>query len=112
MQFPIDSASYSRYAKGRLSRAALWLAVLVISLQLVAMGFHKHDLSEQSDNCVACYLSAHVPAGFPKVPDVVMVRLAAIAYRIALQPVYSFLAVQTRYLLPFPQAPPRLSSPV
>ena len=112
MQSSIGTPGYQRYAKARLSRAALWLAMLVISLQLIAMGFHKHDLAEQEHDCVSCYLSAHAPAGLPKVPDEVIINLAVIAYRIALQPIYSFIAVQSSYLLPLPQAPPRLSSPV
>lgn len=90
----------------------LWLAMLVISLQLIAMAFHKHDLSEQSDDCVGCYLSAHVPTGVPKIPAEVVISLAVIAYHIALQPIYSFVAAQSSYLLPLPQAPPHLSSPV
>lgn len=86
--------------------------MIVISLQLVAMAFHKHDLTEQSQDCASCYLSAHVPTGLPKVPAEVVIRLAIIAYRIALQPIRSFLIVQSSYLLPLPQAPPRFSSPV
>lgn len=112
MQSSISTSSYRRYAKGRFSRAALWLAMLVISLQLIAMAFHKHDLAEQDHDCVGCYLSAHVPTDLPMVQAEIIISLTVIAYRIALQPIYSFIAAQSSYLLPLPQAPPPLSSPV
>jgi hypothetical protein len=111
MQLTIDPPRSKQHTKGRLYQVALWLAAFVIALQLVGMAFHKHDLTEQSDNCVSCYMAAQLPSGMPKAPAEVLITLAALVYRIALQPIYFFIAEQS-YLIPPSQAPPRISSPV
>ncbi|MGZ3237641.1 MAG: hypothetical protein ACXU8A_09730 [Burkholderiaceae bacterium] len=106
-----DNFSAKRTAKIRLYQIAFWLMTLVLTLQLIGMAFHKHDLTEDSSDCVSCYLAAHVPSHVPAAPAAIIAAFLIFVYRIALQPIYVHVVPQS-YLIPHSQAPPRVSSPL
>lgn len=101
-----------RLAKSPLSRALLALAALVLMLQLFGSSVHKHDLSDVAPDCVSCYIATHLPTGVPPVNVILQAIALGLAYRIARQPQYLYMAVQDGYLTPPSQAPPRHLRPV
>jgi hypothetical protein len=70
------------------------------------MSFHKHDITEESSDCVSCYLAAHVPSHAPAAPAAIIAAFLVFVYRVALQPIYFHVAAQS-YLIPNSQAPPQ-----
>lgn len=109
MSFSVDNLCGGRLAKSRFSSALLWLAAFVLALQLIASGFHKHDIAEQSSDCVSCQIAAHFPADLPAVGTALQAVFLVVAYRLARLPQYYYVAEQS-YLIPPRQAPPRHSS--
>lgn len=106
MAISFDNFNDGRLARSRFSRAVLWLAGLILALQLIGSGFHKHDLTEQAPDCVSCQIASHFPGDVPKVAAVLQAVFLVIAYRLARLPQYSYVAQQS-YLIPPRQAPPR-----
>ncbi|HEY8099873.1 MAG TPA: hypothetical protein VIF82_03905 [Burkholderiaceae bacterium] len=106
-----DHFSAKRTTKIRLYQLAFWLMTLVLTLQLVGMAFHKHDLTEEHSDCVSCYLAAHVPSHVPAAPAVIIAAFLIFVYRIALQPIY-FHIVPHSFLIPHSHAPPHGFSPL
>ena len=90
----------------------VWLTIAILVLQLVGMAFHNHGLAEESDDCVSCNLAAVFPAPAAPPPVVAPAPIPVIVYHIALEPVYAFVPEARTYLIPYPHAPPRVSSPV
>jgi hypothetical protein len=83
----------------------------VVALQLIGAAYHRHDLVDESPDCVSCYLTAHVPSPIPPVSADVLPSLTILHYRIASLPIYLFVAQQS-YLIPHSHAPPRVFSPI
>ena len=106
MQLPIDNLSRGFLSRSRLAKVLLWIAAFVLALQLIASGFHKHDLADESRDCVSCQVASHFPADLPAVNAVLQAVFLVLAYRIALLPRYVYVAEQS-YLIPPRQAPPR-----
>ena len=106
MPLTIDHLRSNSLTKSRLRQIVLWLAVFVLTLQLLGLAFHRHDLTQDSSDCVSCYMATQLPAGTPKAPAEILIALAALVYRIALLPFYFFVAEQS-YLIPLSQAPPQ-----
>jgi hypothetical protein len=73
------------------------------------MAFHHHPITEESSECVSCYLASHLPSGTPSVNVDVAPNLTILCYQLASIPFYFFLARQS-YLIPLSQAPPASSS--
>jgi hypothetical protein len=108
MTFKIDNFSDGRFSRSRLTQALLWMAAIVLALQLIGSAFHKHDLADESHDCVSCQIALHFPADLPAVNAVLQAVFLLVAYRIALLPRYVYVAEQS-YLIPPRQAPPRFS---
>jgi hypothetical protein len=107
MQFFLNRFRRERLAASPLSRALLTLAALVLALQLIGSGLHKHDLTtDDASDCVSCYIAAHLPTGVPPVNVVLQAITLVLAYRLARLPQTPCLARQS-YLIPPSQAPPR-----
>lgn len=106
MQLSLDNFRSERLAKSLVSRALLVLAALVLTLQLIGTAFHKHDLTEESPDCVSCYMAAHFPANVPAVNAALQAVFLFVIYRLACRPQYVS-AVRQNYLIPLSQAPPR-----
>lgn len=88
----------------------LVLAALVLALQLIGSGIHKHDVTaDDAPDCVSCYMAAHLPTGVPPVNVVLQAIALVLAYRLARLPQTFYVARQS-YLIPLAQAPPRLPS--
>lgn len=89
----------------------VWLLGAVLALQLLGSAAHNHAFAEQHDDCVSCYLAAHLPPDMPSDvrPNVSTPVLPR--YQVLPVPTYFFLAARS-FLIPLSQAPPaRLSSP-
>ena len=99
---------YRQYAN-RCWRGAVYLAIVIFSVQLFCLGFHNHELTEESSDCVSCVLAAHLPSGTPSLTVDVAPTLTILFYQLAPTPLYFFL-VQQSYLIPRSQAPPRRNS--
>ena len=97
-----------RNKANRFGRIALYLALAIFVVQLLGMGFHRHDITEERSDCVSCVLAAHMPSGTPAVSLNVAPTVALLIYLVAVVPLYIFLG-QTSYLIPLSQAPPRRS---
>ena len=82
-----------------------FLAVL-LSLQLVALTQHHHDLSTQQDNCPACNLAIHFSGGTPTIVAVLPMVALIFAYWIAAHPVRIIYPVPRRHVRPPSHAPP------
>lgn len=89
----------------------VWLAIVIVVLQLWCSGFHHHALNEKSDDCVACQLAEQ---DLPPPLEVPQPDLSAVQYFLAGGTVvalaYFFLQSISPYLAPYSQAPPVLPS--
>ena len=110
MTFTIDNFSDGYLSRPRLAKALLWMAAIILALQLIGSAFHKHDLANESHDCVSCQIASHFPADLPAVNAVLQAIFLVVAYRIALLPRYVYVAGQS-YLIPPRQAPPRFTVP-
>jgi hypothetical protein len=90
---------------------AIWLAIGVLLVQMVAMEFHHHDLFEVDADCPSCQLAAMHPAPAPSTPVIVPVPVLTFKYYAALEPVLLFPPIIRAYLNPYPQAPPQYILP-
>lgn len=104
----LGNKNWSRICANRLGRVAAYLALAIFMLQLLGLGFHRHDITEVHDDCVSCVVAAHLPSGIPPASLDVAPTVALLFYTVATVPLYAFLAQQS-YLIPLSQAPPRLS---
>ena len=111
MRVTVKQFSVGHLTGKRFSRALLWLAMVVLTLQLIGAAHHKHGLTDQSSDCVSCYIAAHFPADIPPVAAEILSALAILAYCIVLLPLSTVVATQ-HYLTPPSQAPPRVLSPL
>ena len=111
MQLSSKNFSHRLQSTNRFYRVALYIAMSILVVQLIGMAFHKHDITEDSSDCVSCYLAAHLPSGVPPVSMDIAPTLTILYYRLASLPRYFFVAQQS-YLVPLSQAPPRHSSPL
>ncbi|WP_231739037.1 hypothetical protein [Herbaspirillum rubrisubalbicans] len=89
----------------------VWLAIVIVVLQLWSSGFHHHALSDKSDDCVACQWAEQ---DLPPPPHVPQADLSALQYFLAgstlVAPLYFFRQPISPYLAPYSQAPPEVSS--
>jgi hypothetical protein len=104
----LGNKNWSRICANRLGRVGLYLALAIFVIQLLGLGFHRHDVTEEHDDCASCVMAAHLPSGTPAVSLDVAPTVALLFYTIAAVSFYVFLAQQS-YLIPLSQAPPRLS---
>ncbi|MHB1175101.1 MAG: hypothetical protein ACYCZJ_08260 [Sulfuriferula sp.] len=82
-----------------------FLAAL-LSLQLIALTQHHHDLSTQQDNCAACNLALHFSGGTPTIAVALPLMALVLAYWITAHPVRIVDLVPRRHVRPPSQAPP------
>jgi hypothetical protein len=106
--------SHTHFGRGSAGKRGLyrllyWLVLIIVTLQLIGAGHHHHSLTDQSRDCVSCYITAHFPPPIPSVGAVVLPSPAVLNYQIAPLPIYLFVAQQS-YLIPHSQAPPRAFS--
>jgi hypothetical protein len=92
----------------RMVRVVLCLAMLVLTIQLFCMAFHRHALSEHVSDCVSCYSANQISGGSGE--PVLRVTVAAIMmYRQPLLVAVSRLFFADRFLTPPAHAPPVIS---
>jgi len=106
----LGSNNFNRRYANRLWRGLLYGAIVIFVAQLLSLGFHHHDITEESPDCVSCYLTAHVPSGTPTVSVDIAPTLTILFYHVVPAALYFFLAQQS-FLIPHSQAPPRPTSP-
>jgi hypothetical protein len=108
----LDRKHFCRGSIGKFGSYRLlhWFVLVIVTLQLIGAGFHHHDVLEESDDCVSCYMVAHVPSPMPPVSLDVLPSLTILPYQIASLPIYLFVAQQS-YLIPHAQAPPHIIAP-
>ena len=101
----LSNMNCNRQYANRLWQGVRYLAIVIFVVQLVGMGFHKHEITEESSECASCILAAHLPSGTPSVTIDVAPTLTILFYRLVPIPLYFFLAQQS-YLIPLSHAPP------
>ncbi|PUA19928.1 hypothetical protein C7W93_09005 [Glaciimonas sp. PCH181] len=105
-----DYFSDRRRRKTRFQQLAFWLALTILVVQLIGMAFHDHGVAEESTDCVSCNLAAHFPAPPSLVPIAAVVPVLVFVYYVLPDAAYFFVPQNQRYLIPHPQAPPRVFS--
>ena len=89
-------------------RIALGIAMLVLTIQLFSMAFHRHALTDQATDCVSCY-SASIFAGGATVAAPAVAAVAIAGYcQILMLPASRYVDV-AQFSLPLAHAPPALS---
>lgn len=91
--------------KPRLQRVLAWVCVAFLAFQLFAMSLHKHDLTTQASDCVACQVAGHFPVDVPATGAALLAVFLAAAYFLAKRPA-PLLCARRSYLIPSRQAPP------
>jgi hypothetical protein len=106
--FPAMISGKRRHSRRRRPAAwpAMWLAVGVLLVQMIAMEFHHHSLFEVDNDCPSCQLDAMHPAPTPSTPVAVPVPVLAFVFYIAVEPAPYTPPDIRSYLSPYPQAPP------
>lgn len=78
----------------------------ILALQLLGSAAHDHALAEDHDDCVSCYLAAHLPPDMPSADGLQTLRAPALLrYQVLPVPSYFFLVARS-FLIPLSQAPP------
>ena len=92
----------------RWTRVVLGIAMLVLTIQLFSMAFHRHALIDKATDCVSCYSASILSGGAPvAVPTVAAVAIAC--YRQVLILPASRCVDVAHFSLPLAHAPPALS---
>ena len=88
------------------ARVLMGVVLLVLTLQLLGAGSHKHALADKGADCVACQFAHHQPMG--PAPETVA-ALAAVELVGVVQARAGVLLLLARpaFLIPPSQAPPR-----
>ena len=94
--------------RNRFVRATLCLAMLVLTIQLFCMAFHRHALTEQVSDCVSCYSASQLSGGTTAVV-LPVAATAAVMYRQLLLPAVSRLVLANPFRTPPAHAPPVVS---
>ena len=102
----LGNKTIHRYYTNRLWRGVFYVAMAIFVAQLLGLGFHRHDITEESSDCMSCYFAAHMPSGAPPVSIVAAPTLMILHYQLVVTSLYFFLTQQS-YLIPLSQAPPR-----
>jgi hypothetical protein len=95
----------SRTPATRMLGVLAWLAVAILTLQLLASATHNHALAEEHDDCVSCYLAAHSPPDMPSIALEILPAPLSPHSRFLPIPAYFFPATRS-FLFPLSQAPP------
>ena len=107
MQFSFNQM-IARLRSAPLRRALLGVCTLVLALQLISAGFHRHDAAEPLGDCAICQMAAHLPADIPGAAPALLAVFLVVAYLLARLPRDASI-VAPRYLFPVPQGPPAFS---
>jgi len=83
----------------------------ILVMQMLAMQFHHHDLSETDSGCVSCNIGAMPPAP-PSSAAPKIALLLQLVYRLAAEPALLTPPDLKSYLSPCAQAPPRRLFPI
>jgi hypothetical protein len=87
-------------------RVLVLAVALLLCLQVMMSGHHKHDPNGDGDNCPSCVFVHHLPSGLPEVNPVPVPVAMAQSYRIERVTAYMAPACFS-FLIPKSQAPPR-----
>ena len=89
----------------RLVRVVLCLAMLLLTIQLFCMAFHRHALNERVTDCVSCYSASQIAGGVEE-PVLAVASSTALQYQ---QPL--LIAIVQRVLFDFLLTPPSHGPP-
>lgn len=92
----------------RFQRVVMALVLLMLSVQLLGVAFHKHDYADTGADCASCTFTHHLPSGLPDLHIDVAPSVAPLGYRVLVAVVYCF-AAPVSFLIPRSQAPPALA---
>lgn len=91
---------------GHLARLVVWIAGLILILQLLGATQHRHDLAHAASDCVACVLAGQPPSP-PSPPVMPQVSVSqATSYYVLAQSNPSTLSRPVSFLIPHAHAPP------
>lgn len=105
MQLQVKNRAGSAAIKLHWPGMLVWLLGAILALQLLGSAAHDHALAEEHDDCVSCYLAAHLPPDMPSDALQIVSAPAQLHYQILPVPTYFFLAACS-FLIPLSQAPP------
>lgn len=92
-----------------MARLVVWLAAVILLLQLLGATQHRHDLAHHVSDCAGCMLAAQPPSPPPPqiIPEVPVTQ-AVVQYQLVLPaPVQA--TSSAGFLIPHAQAPPAVS---
>lgn len=94
--------------RSRLQRVVMAFVLLMLSVQLLGVAFHKHDYADTGSDCASCTFTHHLPSGLPDLHSDVPPSVAPLSYRVLAAVAYHFVA-PVSFLIPRSQAPPALA---
>jgi hypothetical protein len=89
----------------RFQRVLMAFVLLMLSVQLLGVAFHKHDYADTRSDCASCSFTHHLPSGLPDLQIDVPPSVARLSYAILVATAYRFVA-PVSFLIPRSQAPP------
>ena len=107
MQLIFKTALLQHYAKQITRRLIHYALIVALSFQLIAETQHHHDITQQSDNCIACYVSAQATGDGPAVALKLPLAIRLITHFVTPNIYNSLYIPFSNYILPHSQAPPK-----
>ena len=106
---PVNALPEPRSGKASVTiRVALYIATLVLAIQLFSMGFPRHALTEQVSDCVSCYSASQLLGDAPVATLTVAAAVVAVYCQLLSLPTSRFVDVAL-FFTPPSHAPPALS---
>lgn len=107
MQLIFKTALLQHYAKQFTRRLIHYALIVALSFQLIAATQHHHDITQQSDHCIACYVSAQATGDGLAVALKLPLTIQLITHFVTPY-IYNYLFIPfSNYFLPHSQAPPK-----
>lgn len=108
MQLIFKTALLQHYTKQIAHRLVHCALIVALSLQLIAETQHHHEITQQSVNCIACYVSAQATGDGPVDALEIPLAILLVTYFITLYTYNSLYITFSHYFIPLSQAPPQI----
>ena len=107
MKLIFKTALLQFYAKQITRRLIHYALIVALGFQLIAETQHHHNITQQSDHCIACYVSAQATRNSPSVALYLPLAIRLITHFVKPYINNSLYIPFSNYFLPHSQAPPK-----